>query len=178
MEDALYWTASTIAQVLAGGMGILAAFTLYRFGHARESIKSAAKIVGTAIDDARKNEELTEPEREDVTIRHRALVPSFAEENWRAFEKLLDEFGEKYPKVETRRERFDTRLAAKRAVRGWLWIALWSSAITIVVALGLLPLSHLLTSCAAAAWVSMIVIVAGAVWCVGAFLLLIQKALL
>lgn len=30
MEDALYWTASTIAQTLSGAMGILAAFVLYR----------------------------------------------------------------------------------------------------------------------------------------------------
>lgn len=192
MQDALYWTASTIAQTLAGAMGILAAFVLYRLQVARRELETT----GRAIRDAVLRQEETRVPGDYAGAMH-SVVPGapglrkvfddlLVTEDWQEFETKARDHHNQHCKDNLRAHfkwyneaapKFYTANARRRGVLRWLWIALGSTAMCVGAALTTLPFARLARSWQCWPWAVMFVTIAGALWCLVAYLKLVAKAL-
>jgi len=206
MLDALYWTASTIAQVLAGGMGILAAFALYRLSRASDSLGILARAIDAAIladyEAKKTNPETMKPGPciESAKKLYNELQDPISNRDWDRIHALCEQHGPDdyqcmtdstqdywqeeqkrldsiYKRFTTPAQKFYLENNTRRGVVLWLWIAVLSSAGGICLALALLSFAGLLVRSAFWAWVCMAAVVAGAAWCLFSFVWLIRRAL-
>jgi uncharacterized membrane protein len=125
MENALFYTFSTIAQTLAAAIGFLGAFALYRFQSTRAILTEYSNYI---IHETFENEET------------KALV---REEKFEELQKYIRSSRSKdnpqvYPNFESNMQTFDTNLKSMLSMRYKLKQALTLTIIVIVISIAIL----------------------------------------
>jgi hypothetical protein len=129
MDNALYYTFSTIAQALAAAMALLAAFAMFRLKAIDDECLGAAKTI------------------DSMTGGGMELRQHYSVSDWTKFVEEVDrrvtDAGRNVPTVTAALERIDRLMQAEKAIRSELWLSLILTAIVMgssVAALALVPL--------------------------------------